>query len=406
MNHRTGIPAPVVIVGAGQSGVAVAETLRRLGYDDRIVMIGDEAVAPYRRPPLSKDFLAGTASAAELALMPPPRLAKLGLVLMLGCPVVGVDRRARVVRFADGTVQSFGKLVIATGSRPRHLPVSLPRHGIHVLSRIDHASALRAELRPGARLVVIGGGTVGLEAAATAREFGLDITVVHRAQRLMAEAIATPVADRLLGLHRAHGVKFRLDTTVTAIEGVDHPQAVVLRDGERLAADVVLVAIGSLPNDDLARAAGLSTNDGILVDEQGTTSDPDIFATGDVTRFASWRYGLRVRLTNVRNAIEQAKVVAAALLGQPARHDPVPSFWSDQYNMKLQVAGLSLGHNEWRIVGSASDEGHAGAYRVETFADGRILSVQTLNDPAAHLAARRLLETEAPALASIEDIVA
>lgn len=379
---------PLVIIGAGQAAAQAVATLRGEGYDGGIVLYGDEPHRPYQRPPLSKAFLAGESEPGRLELRPAAFYDDLGVTLRLGVPVAAIDPAAGTVTTAAGITQPYAKLLITTGTRPRALP--LPGDhlaGVHHIRAIRDVERFRAGFRPGARLVVIGGGYIGLEVAAKARMLGLDVTVVEGQPRILARVVAAETAAALAALHAAHGVILRTGTGVAGLTGTGSVSGVRLSNGSVLPADLVLIAVGAVPNVELAASAGIAVDNGILVDACTATSLPNIHAAGDVAAFPSRLYGRRIRLESVPNAIDQAKAAALALLGRPVRYDPVPWFWSDQYETKLQIAGLSQGFTEAQTTGEAG----SGPFSVRYLRDGRLIAVDSLNDPRSHLQARREL---------------
>jgi 3-phenylpropionate/trans-cinnamate dioxygenase ferredoxin reductase subunit len=396
----------IVIVGAGQAGVMTAESLRSGGYTGAITLLGDEPHGPYHRPPLSKAWLAGDLTEAQLVMRAPEMLAKKGITLRTNAAVAGIDRAAQQVRLADGEVLAYTGLVFATGSSPRTL--SLPgADAINVLplrSR-DDASRIAAHLAHCAEqslpVVVIGGGFIGLEVVATARKKGLIVTVLEAAPRLLGRVLAPVLSDWYAALHRQHGVELVLDARIAAIETVgDQAVAVTLADGQRLPCGLVVLGVGVSANDALARAAGLDCDRGIIVDACARTADPLVVAAGDCTarRLAD---GTLLRLESVQNATEQARSAAAALLGQERPFTAVPWFWSDQYDKKLQMAGLSGGADAWAVRG---DLGGA-SFSVYHFRAGTLIAVDSVNSAKEHLQARKLLEAGAsPTPAQAGDI--
>jgi 3-phenylpropionate/trans-cinnamate dioxygenase ferredoxin reductase component len=396
----------IVIVGAGQAGVMTAESLRSGGYTGAITLLGDEPHGPYHRPPLSKAWLAGDLTEAQLVMRAPEMLAKKGITLRNNAAVAGIDRAAQQVRLADGEVLAYTGLVLATGSSPRTL--SLPgadATNVLPLRSRDDASRIAAHLTHCAEqslpVVVIGGGFIGLEVAATARKKGLSVTVLEAAPRLLGRVLAPVLSDWYAALHRQHGVELVLDARIAAIETVgDQAVAVTLADGQRLPCGLVVLGVGVSANDALARAAGLDYDRGIIVDACARTADPLIVAAGDCTarRLAD---GTLLRLESVQNATEQARSAAAALLGQERPFTAVPWFWSDQYDKKLQMAGLSGGADAWAVRG---DMGGA-SFSVYHFRAGTLIAVDSVNSAKEHLQARKLLEAGAsPTPAQASDI--
>jgi len=381
----------VVIIGAGQAGVQAAASLRGAGFAGEIALIGEEPFPPYQRPPLSKAYLAGDLARERLFLKPGSFFRETACDLRLAVRAVAIDRAARTVRLSDGGTLSYSKLLLATGARPR--PIRAPGAdlaGVHYLRGIEDVDALRPELTPGKRLAVIGGGYIGLEVAAVAVKHGLDVTVVEGEARVMPRTASEPISRFFEEVHRAAGVKFMLGAAAqafegTALEGTARVEA-VRAGGERIPADVVLVGIGVVPNDELAREAGLVCGDGIVVDECTRTSDPAIFAAGDCTNHPA-RGGTLVRLESVQNAIEQAKHAAHAMVGDPKPYREVPWFWSDQYDLKLQIAGLARGGDTLVLRGNPASR----KFAVFHLRDGAVAAVEAVNAGPEYIAGRKLI---------------
>jgi 3-phenylpropionate/trans-cinnamate dioxygenase ferredoxin reductase subunit len=379
---------PFILIGAGQSAAQAVASLREEGYDREILLFGEEPFLPYQRPPLSKAFLAGETTAERLELRPARFYQDRSVELRLGEAVISIDPSARRVTTAKGREHAYSRLLIATGTRPRPLPVPGDGlAGVHHIRAIRDVERFRAEFQPGRRLVIIGGGYIGLEVAAKSRRLGLDVTVVEAAPRCLARVVADVTAHALVSLHREQGVTILEGQGVVGFAGEERVTGVTLRSGATLPAEIVLVAIGAVPNVELARNAGITTADGIVVDAACCTNVPEIYASGDVCMFPSVLYGRSLRLESVQNAIDQAKVAARAMLGLDAHYNPVPWFWSDQYEAKLQIAGLSQGHDRVEI------EGEPGSLRfsVRYFAADRLIAVDSLNDPRSHMLARRAI---------------
>ncbi len=385
---------PFIVVGAGQAGVQAAEALRALDADTPVLLLGAEPHGPYHRPPLSKAWLAGEMDAAQLAMRAPDMLAKKRIELRTGVRVAAIDRAAGSLHLVDGSTLPYRGLVLATGSVPRRL--SLPgadAPNVHVLRSRDDASALAASMATAAAaglpLVVIGGGFIGLEAAATARKKGLAVTVLEAQPRLLARALVPALSDWFATLHRSRGVDIVFDARVESLErdGAGPVRAVRLADGTRLPAGVVLVGVGVDADDALARAAGLECDRGVVVDDCARTADPHITAAGDCTarRRAD---GSLLRLESVNNATEQGKSAAAALLGQPRPFAGPPWFWSDQYDRKLQMAGLSAGADASVLRGSMD----GGAFTLFHLQGDRLVAADSVNAAKDHLAVRKLLD--------------
>lgn len=339
MTETDAAPGPssddrVVVVGAGECGTRAAMALRERGFEGPITLIGREEVHAYERPPLSKASL--TADDEDLVHpWTPEQLAEAGISLRLGVEVTGVDREARVVETGDGPVP-YDRLLLALGAAPRRLDLEPVRY----LRTHEDAAALRDLVRAGGRMLVIGGGFIGLEIAAAARERGMEVVVVESAGRVLSRIVPAIIAERVVALHVEHGVTIRTGTTVTSVEDEGGSARVTLSTGESLVVDAVLAGIGAAPDSEIAAAAGLSVEDGIVVDERLRTTDPRIWAAGDCAAFPDARSGRQVRVESWRNAHDQAETVAASMTGGEQPHLAVPWFWSDQYDQMLQTAGL------------------------------------------------------------------
>lgn len=375
----------VLVVGAGQAGLVVAQSLRERGHTGEIVLVGDEPHAPYQRPPLSKKFLSGEIGPDRLALKPPAFYEKAAVDLRLGARIGAIDLGRGRAEHEGGTI-AFDRLVFATGTRARAL--SLPgaeAANIRTLRSIADVDGLRPMLGAGRRIVIIGGGYIGLEVAAVARQLGADVTVIEAQPRVLARVVAEPLSRFYEALHRRNGVRLFTGSGLSAIS--PDGREVVTQDGLCHPADLVLAAIGAVANTELAASAGLTVDDGIVVDAAGRTSHAGAFAAGDCTRFLLPRYGRTVRLESVQNAIDQAKHVAATMTGSDAVYDPVPWFWSDQYDVKLQIAGLSQGHDTAVTRGDLK----SAEFSVFYLREQRLLAVDSVNRPRDHMLARRVL---------------
>lgn len=393
----------IVIVGAGQAGISAAEALRAGGYAKPVIVLGEEDHAPYHRPPLSKAWLAGEIDAAQLLLRPAGSLERKHIDVRLGARAVAIDRAARRVRLADGTGLPYEGLLLATGARARRLPgVNLPH--VHVLRTRDDADAIGAELERcvahAQRLVVVGGGFIGLEVASTARRRGVPVTVLEAAPRLLSR-VATPVLSEWFAkLHAEHGVEVFLNAHVASIErGAEGALTVRLGDGRRLYCGLVVVGIGIEPEDTLAREAGLPTDRGVIVDACGRTADAHIAAAGDCTA-RRLPDGTLLRLESVHNATEQGRCAAAALMGQERPFAGPPWFWSDQFGRKLQIAGVCSAADQSVVRGSAF--GHS--FSIFHLHDGKLVAADSIDASKEHLLARKLLEAGvSPTAAQIAD---
>jgi len=380
--------ARVAIVGAGQAGAQVAFSLRQWGYEGAITLVGDEPSPPYERPPLSKDFLKGELSEDRLFFKTAAWYADNRIELRVGQRVTAVDRTQGVVRLADGSDLAWHVLVLATGSRPRTLTVpGADLGGVFELRTIADTHALRPALKPGARLLVVGAGYIGLEVAAVARTLGLEVTVLEAADRVLAR-VAGPVVSKFFeDEHRSHGVDLRCGARLQGFEGHGTVRAAILADGSRVPCDAVVVGVGISPCDALARDCGIVCDDGIVVDRDARTSAPRVFAVGDCTTRPLVHYDRRGRLESVHNAIEQGKLAAAAILGLDRPAEDVPWFWSDQYDLKLQIAGLSHGYDRIVVRGDPASRRFAAFY----LQAGRLVAVDAIHCPMEFMASRQLI---------------
>jgi 3-phenylpropionate/trans-cinnamate dioxygenase ferredoxin reductase subunit len=385
----------IVIIGAGQAAAQAVMSLRSTGYEGPITLIGDEAEPPYQRPPLSKKFLAGEIGFDRVELKPAEFYEKAQCKLLLGTRVTEIDRKAKTVATHDGRVLGYDKLLIATGSRVREINVpGFDLEGVHYLRSVGDVGEIQSHFKPGAKMVVVGGGYIGLEVAAVARKNGLDVTVLETADRVMARVVDPIVSRFYERVHKEAGVKIRTGVTVAGFEGDgDKVSAVVSGEGDKIPCDFVVVGIGIIPNTELATEAGLKVENGIVVDAHSVTSDPDIFAAGDCTNHPSQVYGTRLRLESVHNAIEQGKTAAAAMVGKADKpYDQVPWFWSDQYDLKLQIAGLSAGYTEAVTRG---DPETGRSFAVFYLKDGVLIAVDAVNRPPEFMMSKMLIAKRA-----------
>lgn len=380
---------PIIILGAGQAGVQIADSLRQESYAGRIILIGEEPYGPYQRPPLSKDFLAGVVTQDQLALRTPEMLAKKDIEFLPRTRATKVDLAGKTVSLSDGRKLSFEGLAFATGCRARPLPVpgaDLP--GVFTLRGIDDTLGIAEALKTAQNVAVIGGGFIGLEIAATCRGFGKNVTLVETADRLMARAVSPVISQWFLEHHRKQGVRVVLEAKAIGIrEQEGRAAGVELASGEFIPADLVVIGIGILQNSELAKEAGLECNGGIVVDSCARTSHPGVVAAGDCT-VRLLPDGLRLALESVQNAMEQGKSAAAALMGRERPFTACPWFWSDQYDVKLQMAGLSAGYDQIVLRGALEDRAFSAFY----FRDGKMLASDSVNQPKDHMATRRMLD--------------
>lgn len=376
----------VVIVGAGQAGASVAAKLRALGFAGEITMIGEEPSPPYQRPPLSKAYLLGEMEEARLWLRPPEFWAAQAITLRLGEKVTAIDTGARTVT-AGGETIGYDDLVLTTGSVPRRLPAAIGGDlpGVFTVRTLADVDRMRAEFTAGRRLVVVGGGYIGLEAAAVARKLGLEVTVIEMAPRILQRVASPETSAHFRALHGAHGAVILEGAALDRILGETAVTGVRLKDGRDLPADFVVAGVGITPGSDLAEAAGIALDNGIATDAQGRTSAPHVWAAGDCASFP-WKGG-RIRLESVGNAIDQAELVAENILGAGKSYEAKPWFWSDQYDCKLQIAGLNTGYD--RVV---TRPGEGGAVSFWYYRGDDLLAVDAANDPRAYMVGKRLIE--------------
>lgn len=387
----------VLIVGAGHAGGQCAASLRQKGWAGDIVIAGEKAYPPYQRPPLSKAFLAGDLAAERLFLKPPAFYEQQNIEVRLGARAERIDREEKTVRFADGSAVDYDVLVLATGTRVRRLNVpgaDLP--GVGYLRDIADVDAIRPRLRPGARLIVVGAGYIGLEVAAVATKLGVEVTVLEAAGRVLSRVTGATVSRFFEDLHRGHGVDLRLGAALQGFEDAGDREGGValarLADGSSLPCNVAVIGVGVVPNAEIAEDAGLAVNDGIVVDDHTRTVDPAIYAIGDCTRHPSAYCGADLRLESVHNALEQAKTAAAAICGAPVSYDQVPWFWSDQYDVKLQTVGLCNNAGDARSVREVlRGDPSANAFSVFYLDGDRLVAADSVNRAADHMVARKLI---------------
>lgn len=391
----------VVIIGAGQAGFAAAARLRALGHTGPVTLVGEEAQPPYQRPPLSKAYLLGSQPLERMFFRAPEFYAQNNIELRLSCRVTAIDRKAHLVQLEGGDSLPYDKLLLTTGAEAVRLPAAIGGDlgGVHYVRTLADADHMAENMQPGKKVLIVGGGYIGLEAAAVACGLGLDVVLVEAAERILQRVASVETSDYFRKLHANNGVQLRENTQLAALIGENgHVTGARLADGSELAVDLVIVGIGIRPNDQLARAAGLTIENGIRVDEFGCTSDPDIFAAGDCASFP-YRGG-RIRLESVGNAVDQAEAAIGAITGNAQPYVARPWFWSDQYDVKLQIAGLSSGYD--RIVTRKGDK--EGSVSFWYFAADQLLAVDAMNDPRAYMAGKRMIETgKSPSPALVAD---
>ena len=385
----------IVIIGAGQAGAQAALELRQAGFSGAITLVGEEAYPPYQRPPLSKAFLAGEMQLERLFFRPEETYAQHNIRLLTGKRAISIARREKQVCLQDGTNLAYDLLLLTTGARERrtHLP-GAEQEGVFYLRGLEHSRALGKLVRArGGRLVIVGGGYIGLEIAAVARKKGMEVAVLEAEQRVLARVTAAPVAEFFTRAHRAEGVVIHTAAKVARFVGNGTVTAVECEDGTRLEADAVVVGIGAVPEVMLAKEAGLEVDDGIVVDAWGRTSDGDIFAAGDCSNHPSILFGGRLRLESVQNALDQGRAVARVMAGdaggagENAPYDAVPWFWSDQYDIKLRIAGIARGRDESVLRGNPE----TGAFSLWHLRDGVVIAADTINEATDFMVAKQLI---------------
>ena len=391
----------ILIVGGGQAAAQAILTLRQKKFDGRITLVGEEDLPPYQRPPLSKKYLAGELARERLFLRPPVFYEKNRVDMRLGVRAEELEPDRRRIRLDDGGTLEYDGLLLATGSRVRRLDIpgsDLP--GIHYVRNVADVDRISEAIEPGNRLVVVGAGYIGLEVAAVAVTRGLKVTVLEAVDRVMARVVCPDVSQFYFDYHTRSGVDIRCGTMIEGFVGNGHVEAVTAAGGEQFPCDLAIVGIGIEPVEEPASSAGLTCENGIRVDDHARTDDEAIVAAGDCTNHPSLLYGHRVRLESVQNAIDQAKVAAASLLGEVQPYDTVPWFWSDQYDVKLQIAGLSQHHDQVVLRGDPSTSSFAAFY----LRDGNLLAVDAVNSPKEFMLGKRLiLQRAAPAPEQLAD---
>ncbi len=377
--------AGIVVIGAGQAGSSLVAKLRTLGYVGDVTLIGDEPVPPYQRPPLSKAYLMGKMELERLFLRPEAYYGDHNITLRMGNAVTRIDAASKTVWLGDDAVP-YDQLALTTGAEPRQLPAAIGGDlaGVYAVRRLSDIDAMSAEFVAGRSVLIIGGGYIGLEAAAVAAQKGLTVTVIEAAPRILGRVASAETADFMRDLHASHGVTIREGVGLSRLTGEGRVAGAELADGSTLAVDFVIAGIGINPAAALAEGAGLTMDNGIAVDDRNRTSDPAIWAAGDCASFVY--KGSRIRLESVQNAIDQAESVAVNMLGADEPYAPMPWFWSDQYDVKLQIAGLNTGYD--RIVTRVAGTARSHWY----FAGDAFLAVDAMNDPRGYMVGKRLLE--------------
>lgn len=378
--------AHIVVVGAGQAGASLVAKLRVLGFDGAITLIGEESVPPYQRPPLSKKYLTGEMAEERLYLRPKSFYAENDIKLRLGQQVTQIDTASQAVKVGDD-VLNYDELALTTGSAPRSLPAVIggDLEGVYTVRSLADVDAMAPEFRDGARVLIIGGGYIGLEAAAVAASRGLQVTLIEMAPRILGRVASAETSDYFRALHTSHGVKILEGTGLEKLTGEERVTGALLSNGTQVKTDFVIVGVGIAPVVAQAEAAGIRCENGIKADDMGRTSAPHVWTAGDCAVFPY--NGAMTRLESVQNAIDQAEAVAANMLGAQTPYQPFPWFWSDQYDISLQIAGLNTGYDEVVVrLGNHPSQSHW------YYQNGRFLAVDAMNDPRAYMVGKRLLE--------------
>lgn len=389
----------IVVIGAGQAGFSLTSKLRALGFDGNLTLIGEESAPPYQRPPLSKAYLKGDMALSRLFFRPEEFYRDNNIALHLADTAIAIDRENQTVT-AGGKIIPYDQLALTTGAVPRRLPDAIggTLKGVHVMRDLADADALSPAIKQGARVLIVGGGYIGLEAAAVCAQRGMSVTLIEMAPRILQRVAAPETSSYFRQLHAANGVNILEGIGLNHLIGETHVTGAALSDGTTVGADVVIVGIGVAPATHLAETAGLSIDNGIAVDSHGRSSDPAIWAAGDCASFP--RNGTRIRLESVQNAIDQAELVAENMLGAGKDYAPAPWFWSDQYDVKLQIAGLNTGYDKVAIRHGDTPRALSHWY----YARDTLLAVDAMNDPRAYMVGKRLIEAgKSPAATTIAD---
>ena len=382
----------VVIVGASHAAAEAISSLRKNGHEGEIVLVGDEPLLPYQRPPLSKKYFNDEVTIEQLFIKGPATYDKAGVVQMLGRRAESINRSTKELVLDGGEAINYDKLILCTGTRARILPVQggdLPQ--VRYLRTKEDVDKIKQAVWPGSKLLVVGAGYIGLEVAASAIKRGVSVVALEAMDRVLQRVTSETVSEFYQDLHREQGVDIRLNAMLEKFEGDEDQAFAVLADGEKIEFDCAIVGIGVIPNTELAEQAGLACDNGILVNEFTQTGDPDIYAVGDCSNHPSALYERRLRLESVPNAMGQAKTAAASICGKPTEYDEVPWFWSDQYDVKLQTVGLCQGHDQVIVRGEPANRKFAVFY----LQSGRLIAVDALNSPAEFMVSKKLVMNKA-----------
>jgi 3-phenylpropionate/trans-cinnamate dioxygenase ferredoxin reductase subunit len=378
-----------VIIGASHAAAQLAPTLRQEGWQGRIIIVGDEPYMPYHRPPLSKTFLSGEKSLEDINIRPPIIYEKAEIEFMLNTRIESIDRDNKKLSLDSGGTLEYNKLALTTGSRVRKVDLpGIDLEGVYYLRDVNDVEKIKAHVDAGKKAVIVGGGYIGLETAAVLRQSGMEVSVLEMMERVLQRVTAPEVSAFYDRIHSEEGVNIYCGVGVSAIEGETKVSKVICSDGSEYAADLVVVGVGIVPNVELAEAAGLEVNNGIVVDEFARTSDADIVAAGDCTMHHNALYDRDIRLESVQNATDQARVAALTLCGKEKAYAALPWFWSDQYDLKLQIAGLSQGYDEVIVRGDRENSRSFAAFYLK---DGVVISVDAVNKPPEFMVGKRLI---------------
>ncbi len=383
-----------IVIGASHAGTTLALQLRREGWEGSIKLISEEGELPYHRPPLSKELLAGTKTLDDIRLRPAKLFDDNAVDLMLNTRVESIDREGKTVRLADGATLSYDKLAICTGAKVRILPGSERFNNVFTIRNAADIEAFKPLAKEGRKVVIVGGGYIGLEAAAVLRKLGLDVTVIEAASRVLERVTSEVLSAYMTQLHMSKGVRIVSKAMVKELRGTESVELVVCDDGSEYEADFVIAGIGVIPNVELCEKAGLATDRGVLVDENAQTTDFDIYAAGDCARHPSALYNRPLLLESVQNATDQSRVAAANICGKPTVYDAVPWFWSDQYDIKLQMVGLSEGFDELAIRGNPELGVEAG-FAVFYLKEGVVIAADCVGRPKEFMMAKKLVKDRA-----------
>lgn len=394
------MPKTCIIIGASHSGAQMIQCLRQEGWTDRIIVIGEEPHLPYHRPPLSKAFLLNERTAEQLNIRPPAAYDKAGVEFMLGKSVTVIDRANKEVSLDDGSKLNYDKLAICTGARVRKIPVpGADLAGIHYLRTLDDVVGIKENMQSAKNAVIIGGGYIGLEVAAAMRKQGMHVTVLEMASRVLERVTSPETSAFFTRAHEQEGVKIVTNVQVSELCGSEHVSSVKCADGQTFPADLVVVGIGIIPNIEIAQAAGLETDNGINTDINGKTNDPDIVASGDCANHPNELYEQRVRLESVHNTLDQSRAAAASICGNEKPFVSLPWFWSDQYDIKLQIAGLNMGYDQTVVRG---DIENGNSFVVYYLKEGELISADCINRGREFAVAKQLIAKKAKV--NLEDL--